>query len=64
MLLVVGEKTDFKETFKTLIDSDESQHRFSEAETVVISSAGHMVHLEQPEKLAAAAERFFIRSEH
>jgi pimeloyl-ACP methyl ester carboxylesterase len=62
ILLVVGEKTDFTEAFKILIDSDQSQHRFSEPETLVISSAGHMVHLEQPEKLAAAAECFFVRS--
>jgi pimeloyl-ACP methyl ester carboxylesterase len=33
---------------------------FKASETVVVQDAGHMVHFEQPEKLAAVTENFFI----
>jgi pimeloyl-ACP methyl ester carboxylesterase len=60
VLLVVGENTDFKAAIKDWLDPDESRHPFHGAPTVVIPDAGHMVHFEQPEALAHAAQEFLL----
>ncbi|MBJ88766.1 MAG: alpha/beta hydrolase [Woeseia sp.] len=63
MLIVLGETTNFKEAFKALIGSNESRNAFDESRSVVISGAGHMVHLEQPTKLATATEKFLTQNQ-
>ena len=62
MFIVLGETTNFKEAFQALIGSNESRHAFDESKSVVIPGAGHMVHLEQPTKLAAASECFLTQN--
>ena len=58
VLLVVGEDTDFTAAAKSWIDSDESAHPFRNELTAVIPGCGHMVHFEQPARLAKAVEAF------
>jgi pimeloyl-ACP methyl ester carboxylesterase len=58
VLLVVGEDTDFTAAAKSWIDPDESAHPFRNEQTTVIPGCGHMVHFEQPGRLAGALERF------
>jgi pimeloyl-ACP methyl ester carboxylesterase len=58
VLLVVGEDTDFTAAAKRWIDPDESAHPFRNEETAVIPGCGHMVHFEQPARLAKAIEVF------
>jgi pimeloyl-ACP methyl ester carboxylesterase len=58
VLLVVGADTDFKASIKDWLDPDESRHPFHGAPSHVIDGAGHMVHFEQPDELAAATEAF------
>lgn len=58
VLLVVGEKTDFKAAMKSWLDPDESRHPFHGAESIEIPGAGHMVHFEAPAALARATEAF------
>ena len=59
VLLVMGQDTDFTSASKTWIDPDQSQYLCQTARTLVIPDAGHMVHFEQPARLAAAIEDFF-----
>lgn len=58
VLLVVGEETDFTAAAKSWIDPDEALHPFRNEETCTIPGCGHMVHFEQPERLARASEDF------
>jgi pimeloyl-ACP methyl ester carboxylesterase len=58
VLLVVGEDTDFTAAAKSWIDPDESAHPFRNEKTAVIPGCGHMVHFEQPARLASAVEEF------
>lgn len=58
VLLVVGEDTDFTAAAKSWIDPDESAHPFRNEQTAVIPGCGHMVHFEQPARLAEAIEGF------
>lgn len=58
VLLVVGEDTDFTAAAKSWIDADESAHPFRNELTAVIPGCGHMVHFEQPARLAQALEAF------
>lgn len=58
VLLVVGEDTDFTAAAKSWIDPEESAHPFRHEQTVVIPGCGHMVHFEQPGRLAEAAAGF------
>ncbi len=58
VLRVVGEDTDFTAAAKSWIDPDSATTPPLGAETIVIPGAGHMVHFEQPGRLAAAVEAF------
>jgi pimeloyl-ACP methyl ester carboxylesterase len=58
VLLVVGEDTDFTAAAKSWIDPDESAHPFRNEQTAVIPGCGHMVHFEQPARLAEVIEGF------
>jgi pimeloyl-ACP methyl ester carboxylesterase len=58
VLLVVGENTDFTAAAKSWIDPDESAHPFRNEQTAVIPGCGHMVHFEQPGRLAEVVEGF------
>lgn len=59
VLLVVGEDTSFRDAAKTWLDTDTIGKHFPNTETTIIPGAGHMVHFEQPARLAAAMEAFF-----
>ena len=58
VLLVVGEDTDFTAAAKSWIDPEEAAHPFRNELTAVIPGCGHMVHFEQPARLARALEDF------
>jgi len=58
VLLVLGEESDFTAAAQSWIDPDESIHPFRGAPTARIPGAGHMVHFEAPDALAAAIGRF------
>ena len=58
VLLVLGADTDFTSAAKSWIDPDESRHPFRGAPTRVVAGAGHMLHFEAPEALAAEIEAF------
>ncbi len=58
VLQVVGENTDFTAAAKAWIDPGESTYRHHSTATATIPNAGHMVHFEQPARLAAAVEAF------
>lgn len=62
VLLVIGEDTDFTAAAKSWIDADESAHPFRNELTAVIPGCGHMVHFEQPARLAKAVEEFLART--
>ncbi len=59
VLLVMGKETDFTSASRSWIDPVQSQHPFRSASNVIIPDAGHMVHFEQPARLAATIENFF-----
>lgn len=59
VLLVLGAETDFTSALQSWIDPDEGHHPFRGAPTVSIPGAGHMVHFDAPEALAAVIEDFF-----
>jgi pimeloyl-ACP methyl ester carboxylesterase len=58
VLRVVGKDTDFTAAAKSWIEADASNPPPYGAETLVIPGAGHMVHFEQPGRLAAGIEAF------
>jgi pimeloyl-ACP methyl ester carboxylesterase len=58
VLLVIGEDTDFTAGAKSWLDPDESAHPFRHEPTVVIPGCGHMVHFQQPGRLAEAVTAF------
>jgi pimeloyl-ACP methyl ester carboxylesterase len=58
VLRVVGEDTDFTAAAKSWIGADAGTPEPHGAETSVIPGAGHMVHFEQPGRLAAVVEAF------
>ena len=62
VLLVVGEKTDFKAAIKTWLDPDDSRRPFHGAALAEMPDAGHMVHFEAPTELARATEAFLVRA--
>lgn len=57
-LLVLGEDTDFVAGAKSWLDDNPENHPFRDAKTETIATAGHMVHFEAPEALAAVTEAF------
>ena len=59
VLQVVGEDTDFTVAAKSWIETAAGAAPPNGAETIVIPDAGHMVHFEQPGRLAAVIEAFF-----
>jgi pimeloyl-ACP methyl ester carboxylesterase len=59
VLQVVGEDTTFSDAAKQWLEMDTTSKHFPNAETRIIPGAGHMVHFEQPARLAEAAETFF-----
>ncbi|RLA29725.1 MAG: alpha/beta hydrolase [Gammaproteobacteria bacterium] len=62
VLQVVGEDTDFTVAAKSWIETAAGAAPPNGAETIVIPDAGHMVHFEQPGRLAAVIEAFFQES--
>ena len=60
VLLVMGAETDFNSAMQSWVDPDLSKHPFHGAPTASIEDAGHMVHFEAPEALAAVLEAFFL----
>ena len=60
VLLVMGAETDFNSAMQSWIDPDLSKHPFHGAPTASIADAGHMVHFDAPEALAAVLEAFFL----
>lgn len=58
VLLVLGADTDFTSAAKSWIDPDESKHPFRGAPCQTIAGAGHMVHFEAPDALAATIDDF------
>jgi len=58
VLRVVGADTDFTAAAKSWIAADAGTPPPHGAETIVIPGAGHMVHFEQPGRLAAIVETF------
>lgn len=60
VLLVLGAETDFTSAAKSWIDPDESKHPFRGAPSRSIPGAGHMVHFEAPDRLAAVIDEFLL----
>jgi len=60
VLLVTGEESEFFTAAKAWLDADQGEVLYAGAETRVIPGAGHMVHFEQPERLAALIEAFLL----
>ena len=58
VLLVMGAETDFTSAARSWIDPDVERHPFHGAPVETIPEAGHMIHFEQPARLAAAIEAF------
>jgi pimeloyl-ACP methyl ester carboxylesterase len=58
MLLVTGEESDFFAAAKTWLGGDQGEDLHPGAEIAVIAGAGHMVHFEQPARLASVIEDF------
>ncbi len=58
VLLVTGAETDFKPAVKSWLDPDPERHPFHGAPTEVVPDAGHMVHFDAPDQLAAILRRF------
>ena len=59
LLLVIGENTKYKKHLNSPTGIDEFKEELAKVETVLISQAGHMIHIEQPEKLAQICDKFF-----
>jgi pimeloyl-ACP methyl ester carboxylesterase len=58
VLLVAGEDSAFSDALSPLIDASPGARPFPNQQTATISGCGHMVHFEQPRRLAQAVERF------
>lgn len=58
VLLVMGAETSFTSTAVSWIDPDTERHPFHGAPTETVPEAGHMIHFEQPARLAALIEAF------
>jgi len=62
VLIVVGADTDHTWDLKSWIDPEPASRLFSNAESVSIAGAGHMVHFERPASLAEAIESFLANT--
>jgi len=60
VLLVAGSETGF-DMAKDWIDTATGSLPYPQAQSCSIAGAGHMVHFEQPEALAAAIEAFVLQ---
>ncbi|MEM9208945.1 MAG: alpha/beta hydrolase [Pseudomonadota bacterium] len=58
VLLVTGAETDFRPAVKSWLDPDPERHPFRGAPTTVVPAAGHMVHFDAPDVLAAVIHEF------
>jgi pimeloyl-ACP methyl ester carboxylesterase len=58
VLVVTGEESDFHAAAKSWLDPEHGNHAYPAAESVLIPGTGHMVHFEQPGRLATAIESF------
>lgn len=58
VLQIVGEDTTLREAAQAWQEEDPALNHFPNVETVTIPGTGHMVHFEQPAKLAEATETF------
>lgn len=61
IMIVTGAESDFHAAAKPWLDQEQAGQSYTVAESVVIADAGHMVHFEQPGRLAAAVEAFLGR---
>jgi len=61
VMIVTGADSDFHAAAKPWLDQEHDGQTYPAAESVVIADAGHMVHFEQPGRLAAAVEAFLGR---
>jgi len=60
VLFVIGGNTDFSSPDMRWVDADNAFGAFPDLTKLTIPGAGHMVHFEQPEALAAAIEEFLL----
>ena len=58
VLLIAGEDSAFSDALSPLIDASPGARPFPNQQTATISGCGHMVHFEQPRRLAQAVESF------
>lgn len=58
VLLVAGSDSDFTKSARSWLDVENAALPFPGAQTVVIDESGHMLHFEQPARLAAVLEAF------
>ncbi len=57
---MIGGNTDFDSPDMLWVDPDHAFGAFPRLTKLTIPGAGHMVHFEQPEALAAAIEEFML----
>ncbi len=62
VLVVVGADTEYTGKLKSWIDADAVSGMFGISESVSIAGAGHMVHFDQPARLAESIERFLANT--
>lgn len=61
VLVVTGQDSDFFEAGKAWLDAGQAAAEYPRAESVTIPGAGHMVHFEQPARLARVIEDFLLK---
>jgi pimeloyl-ACP methyl ester carboxylesterase len=59
VLLVAGSDTAFTEAAQAWLAEANAPHDYPQARSLAVPGAGHMVHFEQPARLAAAMQDFF-----
>lgn len=58
VMIVTGAESDFHAAAKPWLAQEQDHHSYRVSESVLIEGAGHMVHFEQPGRLAEAVEAF------